>query len=212
MGAHQAWHARSIRGFTQGLLVLSVLVFANRVLAGPLTAAKQPIRLNLMRVDVRQNETVLENGEKGYMPVMHPSKKKVRSRALLFQQALDLEPGKPFVFDYPKWRMLENCGLFRNLSATTRSNDGQITTIISGTEVPSITFAPSVQLGASLENPEINGGVLLRDNNFRGLGERFELIVSAFMSVKMHSKVAKLHIGETNANPPWPAGVEVLAT
>lgn len=180
MGAHQAWHARSIRGFPQGLLVLSVLVFANRVLAGPLTAAKQPIRLNLMRVDVRQNETVLENGEKGYMPVMHPSKKKVRSRALLFQQALDLEPGKPFVFDYPKWRMLENCGLFRNLSATTRSNDGQITTIISGTEVPSITFAPSVQLGASLENPEINGGVLLRDNNFRGLGERFELIVSAF--------------------------------
>ena len=29
----------------------------------------------------------------------------------------------------------------------------------SGNEVPSITFSPSVQVGASLENPEINGGV-----------------------------------------------------
>lgn len=159
------------------LLVLAVLSVCS---AGPLVAGKNPVQLFLSRVSIHQNETTLENGEKGYVAVTEPSEKKSRSRPLLFQQALGIEPGKPYVFDYPKWRMLETCGLFRDLSATTKSNDGQLTTIITGTEVPSITFQPSVQLGASLDNPEINGGVLLRDNNFRGLGERFELIVSAF--------------------------------
>ena len=167
-------------GTTWNIYALLVLVILCMCSAGPLVASKNPVQLILKRVSIRQNETTLENGDKGYIPVTEPSDKKPRSRPLLFQQALDLEPGKPYVFNYPKWRMLESCGLFRNLSATTRSQDGQLTTIVTGTELPSITFSPSVQLGASLENPEINGGVLLRDNNFRGLGERFELIVSAF--------------------------------
>ena len=135
------------------LLVLAVLSVCS---AGPLVAGKNPVQLFLSRVSIRQNETTLENGEKGYVAVIEPSEKKSRSRPLLFQQALGIEPGKPYVFDYPKWRLLETCGLFRNLSATTKSTEGPDDSH-NGTR--SRLYVPaSVQLGASLDNPELMGG------------------------------------------------------
>ena len=131
--------------------------------------------LNLERVSVKTNNT-----EGSTIKIYERAKEPFRSRELLFKEALGLQTGKAFNLDLSKWRMLQNCGLYKDLSARTISKDGEVTLEVSGQELPSITFSPEVQLGASLDSPEVAGGVVLKDRNFRGIGEQFELVVSAF--------------------------------
>jgi len=107
--------------------------------------------------------------------------KEVRSKPVLFQNVLGIVPGTPFQFDLSKWRLLQACGLFSNLTAKTVSRDGELVMIVSGDELPAIQFAPEVALGAkTIEKPEVSGNLLFRDNNFRGTGDRIELMYSAF--------------------------------
>jgi hypothetical protein len=39
----------------------------------------------------------------------------VRSKPALFQQALGLKAGAPFLFSIDRWRAVQHCGLYRSL-------------------------------------------------------------------------------------------------
>jgi len=137
-------------------------------------SAQTPFSLNLLRVE--------RSPEKGADAYRVAYGKEARSRSLLFEKVLGIYPGAPFAFDMAKWRLLQSCGLFSNLTArTVMRKNGDVVTVISGGELPSIQFAPEVALGAkSIEKPELSGNLMFRDNNFRGLGERIELLVRTF--------------------------------
>ena len=137
-------------------------------------SAQLPFTLNLQRVE--------RSPEKGAQTYRVAYGKIARSRSFLFEKVLGIYPGAPYVFDMAKWRLLQTCGLFSNLTArTVLKKNGDVVTIISGGELPSMQFAPEVALGAkSIEKPELSGTLMFRDNNFRGLGERIELLVRTF--------------------------------
>ena len=146
-----------------------------KVSCGPLHTSPVPVQLNLRRVKV-SNETV-RGSPKKYML----SKQMPRSESLLFERALGIVPGKLFEFNMKRWQVLQSCGLFKSLVAkTSRNEDGTVSLFIEGEELPSIHFAPEASIGASLENPEISGGVHFRDSNFRGLGQSIDIMISAF--------------------------------
>ena len=155
---------------------LLLVLYICRTNANLITSTRTPVALQLERVSIKNNSTADSRSDKVYETAKDPS----RTKALLFKEALGLRPGKAFKFDMSRWRLLQNCGLYKDLSAKTVSKDGEVTLVVSGQELPSITFSPEVQLGASLDNPEVAGGVVLKDRNFRGIGEQFELVVSAF--------------------------------
>jgi len=138
-------------------------------------AARHPFQLNLRRV-----QPVLVNGTTTYRPAGDSAP--IRSKSVLFENVLGIAPRSAFVFDITKWRLLQGCGLFANLSAKTVSTkDGSVVTIISGDELPAIQFAPEVAVGAkSIDRPEVSGNLLFRDNNFRGTGDRIELMMRTF--------------------------------
>ena len=82
------------------------------------------------------------------------------SKPLFFQRALDIEPGSAFTFNMDKWKELAKCGLFANLTAQSSiAPDGGVALSISGTELPSTYFTPEASIVASLESPEVLGGV-----------------------------------------------------
>lgn len=142
-----------------------------------LRASKNPIALNLRPI-VQVVNVTSTTGVKTYKVA---TDKAIRSLPVLFQNALGIYPGVPFQFDLSKWRMLQSCGLFANLTAKTIKSNGELFLAISGDELPAIQFAPEFAVGAkTIEKPEVSGNLLFRDNNFRGLGERVELMVSAF--------------------------------
>ena len=141
-------------------------------------AARVPVLVNLRRVAPAPTNSTLASGQRQYVEARD---KEVRSKPELFQNVLGVVPGAPFQFDLSKWRLLQACGLFSNLIAKTVSRDGELVMIVSGDELPAIQFAPEVALGAkTIEKPEVSGNLLFRDNNFRGTGDRIELMYSAF--------------------------------
>lgn len=82
-----------------------------------------------------------------------------RTKPLLIQQIMGLSPGAPFIFNIDKWRSIVTSGLFHNLSVQTIDSGLGAFLNISGYEAPSVTLAPEVTISASMDNPEVLGGV-----------------------------------------------------
>ena len=158
------------------IVFLPLVLYVSSTYANLVTSMRTPVALQMERVSIKKNVT----GDSTSKNIYETAKDPLRSKELLFKEALGLHPGKAFQFDVSKWQLLQNCGLYKDLSAKTVSNNGEVTLVVSGQELPSITFSPEVQVGASLDNPEVAGGVVLKDRNFRGIGEQFELVISAF--------------------------------
>ena len=90
----------------------------------------------------------------------------IKTKALFFNNVLDLKPGKPFELNIDNWIALQRSGLFSNLTAKSvvirDSSNGNISDTISleisGIENPTTSFSP--ELGFSLSvSPEVCGGV-----------------------------------------------------
>jgi hypothetical protein len=114
-------------------------------------SAKNPILLNIKRTQV--------NGT-GIIARMLPKEEDGRSKPLFFEQTLGIRGGQPFTFDIEKWQALQACGLFKNLFANVVTNDnGEVVLLIDGEELLSTTFTPEVGVTASIERPEVEGGV-----------------------------------------------------
>ena len=86
-------------------LIVFLAVYATVIVAegSLITSARVPVRVELDRVRIKTNGTD-PGGSRAYETMG----KAARSKPLLFQQALGLEPGKPFNFDLTKWRVLQN--------------------------------------------------------------------------------------------------------
>lgn len=82
-----------------------------------------------------------------------------RTSPVLFQQIMGLQPGAPFHFNLEKWRALVTSGLFHNVSVQTCDSKLGAYLNITGYEAPSVTLSPEVTVTASLNSPEIHGGV-----------------------------------------------------
>eukprot|EP00597_Dinobryon_sp_UTEXLB2267_P006334 CAMPEP_0170079170 /NCGR_PEP_ID=MMETSP0019_2-20121128/15624_1 /TAXON_ID=98059 /ORGANISM="Dinobryon sp., Strain UTEXLB2267" /LENGTH=471 /DNA_ID=CAMNT_0010292505 /DNA_START=69 /DNA_END=1484 /DNA_ORIENTATION=+ len=101
-----------------------------------------------------------------------------RTRPLFFQRALDLVPGKPFVLNIERWLEIQRCGLFRNLTAKTTTDNDNVILEINGIENPSLSISPELGVSLSFVRPEVSGGIAVTDKNFRGLGENFQLVIA----------------------------------
>jgi hypothetical protein len=122
--------------------------FSSATSTGLLSSSRAPIILNLNRVAT--NETGL----------IKLPKAGVRTKSLFFEKTLGIESGKPFNFDIEKWKAIQRSGLFRNLTAKAAPvGSNEVILKISGQELPSIRFAPEVSVAASIDRPEVSGGV-----------------------------------------------------
>jgi hypothetical protein len=110
-----------------------------------------PIALNIWKLPYNYNAS---------HPPALDSLQPGRTKEVFFREVLGLEPGKPFLFSIDRWRLLQSCGLFYNLTASsTTTPDDKVQLVIAGFEKPSISFSPEVTLLASIESPQIMGGV-----------------------------------------------------
>ena len=145
------WVSTSLDKFaTMYLLVLvtSGLSISKAGISGSLLSSKSPIALNLHRAIV--NDTSL----------VRVPQSGVRTRSQFFEKTLGLVPGKPFDFDLLKWNAIQSSGLFRNLTAkATQVGANEVLLTITGQELPSIRFSPEVSVAASIDRPEVSGGV-----------------------------------------------------
>lgn len=107
-----------------------------------------------------------------------PLESKFRSN--LYCILLDSHYGcRPFEFRMDRWRLLQQCGLFSNLSLVVKHHAGEgVLMEISGTELPSIRFSPEVSFQASIERPQVSGGISWVDKNFLGLANQLEVVFS----------------------------------
>jgi hypothetical protein len=85
----------------------------------------------------------------------------VRTRPSFFREVLNLVPGRAFEFDLLKWQQIKQSGLFSNLTARAAMTTDGAALFIEGDELPAITFSPEITLSASLEDPQVAGGVCL---------------------------------------------------
>ena len=116
-----------------------------------------------------------------------------RTPASIFERALGLRSNTPFEFNLERWRALKSCGLFGNLSATAATdNNGKAVVVVSGFELPSITFAPEVSAGLSGFEPDIAGGLSFVDKNFMGLGQRLSILLSKKEAENRITDIAKV--------------------
>lgn len=130
------------------VLMTSGLSISKAGISGSLLSSKSPISLNLNRAAI--NETGLIKLPRGG----------VRTKSQFFEKTLGLEPGKPFDFDLLKWKAIQRSGLFRNLTAKAISvGTNEVLLTITGQELPSIRFSPEVSVAASIDRPEVSGGV-----------------------------------------------------
>eukprot|EP01038_Epipyxis_sp_PR26KG_P010197 gene10197-13717_t len=105
----------------------------------------------------------------------------MRTRPSFFQKLLNIFPGEDFKYlSLTKWQAIQQCGLFSNLSLRVIDfkNNGTVGFLVTGNELPSIYFSPEISISASIENPDIAGGVSMKDKNFRGMGENLELLIA----------------------------------
>ena len=129
-------------------LVMSLIVQQCFATQASLLSAKPPIILNLKRVMI--NETGLIKLPQG----------DVRTKPNFFRTTLGIEAGKPFNFDIDKWKAIQRSGLFKNLTAKAVAvGTSEVVLKISGDELPSIRFSPEISVAASLDRPEVSGGV-----------------------------------------------------
>ena len=81
------------------------------------------------------------------------------TKPIFFQQVLGLKPGKAFNFNIEKWKALVHSGLFSNLTARSFEHPDGVVLNITGVELPTTYFTPEASIVASLDNPEVLGGV-----------------------------------------------------
>lgn len=130
------------------VLVACGLSISKAGISGKLLSTKSPIALNLNRAMV--NETGL----------IRVPRSGVRTRSQFFEKTLGLEPGKPFNFDLSKWKAIQRSGLFKNLTAKAIPvGANEVLLTVTGQELPSIRFSPEVSVAASIDRPEVSGGV-----------------------------------------------------
>jgi hypothetical protein len=142
---------------TCALLVLAALQLA--VIECALMTSKIPVQLSLKRINGFRNAT--------------EPKAEARSKPAFFANVLGLQPESPANLDINLWRALRDCGMFVNLTATTFiAEDGGVRIGIEGYEIPTMKFSPEVTVAASLERPEVSGGVSKSHilQNHRSLG------------------------------------------
>ena len=93
--------------FCLGIIVSSKAVATEVKLR--LTTAHEPVSIGGMtRVKAFRHKS---NNTISWIDVDAP----VRSKAALFQQALGLKAGTPFLFSIDRWRAVQHCGLYRSL-------------------------------------------------------------------------------------------------
>ena len=115
---------------------------------GTLSSSRAPIVLNLKRVPT--NDT-------GIAKLL---KAGVRTKSNFFVDTLRIKSGKPFNLDLDRWKAIQRSGLFKNLTAEAIPiGKNEVALKITGVELPSIRFAPEVSVAASVDRPEVSGGV-----------------------------------------------------
>jgi hypothetical protein len=82
-----------------------------------------------------------------------------RTKPQLIQSVLQLKPGEPFSIDVGKWKALKNCGLFKSLTARSYISGDGVGLHVSGIEQNTRRCKPELSVIASLDKPEITGGV-----------------------------------------------------
>ena len=82
-----------------------------------------------------------------------------RTKPLFIQETLNLSQGKIFKFDIDKWKDVISSGLFQNLTVNSVHTEEGVYLNITGFETPSLSLSPEATFTASLDNPEILGGV-----------------------------------------------------
>ena len=84
----------------------------------------------------------------------------VRTKTNFFIDTLRIRSGKPFNLDLDRWNAIQRSGLFKNLTAEAIPiGKNEVALRISGVELPSIRFAPEISVAASIDRPEVSGGV-----------------------------------------------------
>ena len=66
---------------------------------------------------------------------------------------------RPFELDLNRLQELQASMLFSNLTVRPLIHDNKVTLEVSAAEHPSIHISPEVTLSASIERPEVSGGV-----------------------------------------------------
>lgn len=100
-----------------------------------------------------------------------------RTKPLFFENVLDLKPGDYFLFQLDKWREIQKSKLFANITANVlTTKDGKnLTVLVKGVELPSITFSPELSLEPStVKRSGFSGGLSFIDRNYRGEGGMLE--------------------------------------
>lgn len=140
--------------------------------------ANDPIILKLQRLEIeKKNRTEFNANSSISFPKLIPINLLPRSKAALFSKALQLKPNTPFTIDLYNLQELQSSKLFTNLTIRPLINGNRVMLEVLGSERPSIHISPEVTVSASLDRPEVSGGIIYEDHNFRGLGEKFEFYV-----------------------------------
>lgn len=105
-------------------------------------------------ITTRLNPVVLHIDKKGA-----GGRQQGRTKPEMIQRIMGLIPGTQFCFDLEKWRSIVSSGLFHNLTVQTVATSTGAYVNVSGTEAPSLSIAPEISVTASLESPEVQGGV-----------------------------------------------------
>jgi hypothetical protein len=115
---------------------------------GTLSTSRAPIVLNLKRVAT--NDT-------GIAKLL---KSEIRTKSRFFEDTLRIMSGRPFNLDLDRWNAIQRSGLFKNLTAEAIPiGRNEVALRISGVELPSIRFSPEISVAASIDRPEVSGGV-----------------------------------------------------
>ena len=109
-----------------------------------LIAANSPLRLYLTRWNSANN-----------------SAEQPRTKAALFEDALNIRSNCGVDFDNKSWLLLKQCGLFSNLAANVSlvGPNRRVQIGISGIENPSRSISPQISFGVSDGNPIVSGTV-----------------------------------------------------
>jgi hypothetical protein len=72
---------------------------------------------------------------------------------------LGLTPHQDFNLNVENWKILQQSGLFSDLTASTVVKEDGVALEITGYENPSLKFAPQSSIGGSIDNPEVSFAV-----------------------------------------------------
>lgn len=152
------------------ILIITIIIFSSVSSVGAVYASRTPFKVHSFKISPQQ----LKNNSISNLESLKPG----RTRASFFERVLGIRPGEPFDFPLEKWRSIQQSHLFHNITGRTYQADDGIAMEITAIENPSITVKPELAVGLSPSNPDISGGLLIRDRNFRGMGEKMELLIS----------------------------------